>query len=57
MEKPGRRSLHLHTLDSLCADLISAREVGVGKDDTSFTLNSVAARAVLNWYFESPRVF
>lgn len=51
METSKPRSLHLHTLDSLCADLISARTVGVGKDDTPFTLNSDAARAVLNWYF------
>jgi hypothetical protein len=51
METSKSRSLHLHTLDSLCADLISARPVGVGKDDTPFTLDSKAARAVLNWYF------
>lgn len=51
METSNPRSLHLHTLDSLCADLISSRAVGVGKDDTPFTLNSDAARAVLNWYF------
>lgn len=51
METSKLRSLHLHTLDSLCADLISARAVGVGRDDTPFTLNSDAARAVLNWYF------
>ena len=51
METSKPRPLHLHTLDSLCADLISARAVGVGKGDTPFTLNSDAARAVLNWYF------
>ncbi len=51
METSKPRSLHLHTLDSLCADLISARAVGVGKDDAPFALNSDAARAVLNWYF------
>ncbi len=51
METLKPRSLHLHTLDSLCADLISARAVGVGKNDTPFSLNSDAARAVLNWYF------
>lgn len=51
MEKSKPRSLHLHTLDSLCEDLISARAVGVGKDDTPFALDSDAARAVLNWYF------
>lgn len=51
MENSKPRSLHLHTLDSLCADLISARPIGVGKDDTPFVLNSDAARAVLKWYF------
>lgn len=51
METSKPRSLHLHTLDSLCADLISARAVGVGKNDTPFTLNSDAARSVLSWYF------
>lgn len=51
METSKPRSLHLHTLDSLCSDLISARAVGVGKDDTPFTLNSDGARAVLSWYF------
>lgn len=51
METTKARSLHLHTLDSLCSDLISGRPIGVGKDDTNFTLKSEAARAVLNWYY------
>jgi hypothetical protein len=51
MEKKSLRSLHLHTIDSLCADLISARPVGVGKDDEPFLLASDAARSVLNWYY------
>lgn len=51
MEKKPLRALHLHTIDSLCADLISVRPVGVGKDDTPFQLASDAARSVLNWYY------
>ncbi|SPT37637.1 recombination protein F [Achromobacter denitrificans] len=51
MEKNPLRALHLHTIDSLCADLISVRPVGVGKDDTPFQLASDAARSVLNWYY------
>lgn len=51
MDTSKPRSLHLHTLDSLCADLISARAVGVGQDDAPFILGSDAARSVLNWYF------
>jgi hypothetical protein len=50
VEKTQVKALHLHTLDSLCADLISARPVGVGQDDAPFTLASDAARSVLNWY-------
>lgn len=45
------RPLHLHTLDSLCADLISGRPVGVGEHDSPFLLESDAARSVLHWYF------
>lgn len=52
MDTSKPRSLHLHTLDSLCADLISARAVGVGQDDAPFMLGSDAARSVLNWYFQ-----
>lgn len=50
MEKKPLRALHLHTIDSLCADLISVPPVGVGKDDEPFQLASDAARSVLNWY-------
>ncbi len=48
---PTLRPLHLHTLDSLCADLISGRPVGVGADDAPFILTSDTARAALHWYF------
>lgn len=51
MEEKKLRPLHLHTLDSLCADLISARPVGTGEENAPFLLGSDAARSVLNWYF------
>lgn len=47
------RSLHLHTLESLCADLISGRAVGVGKTNEPFTLGTIEARSVLQWYFRN----
>lgn len=50
---PNLRPLHLHTLESLCADLISARPVGVGKNNDPFSLTTTEARSVLNWYFRN----
>jgi energy-coupling factor transporter ATP-binding protein EcfA2 len=47
------RPLHLHTLESLCADLISARPVGVGKENTPFLLSTTNARSVLAWYYNN----
>lgn len=44
------RSLHLHTVDTLCADLVSGRAVGVGSGSEQFCLPSPQARAVLQWY-------
>ncbi|MGJ5820249.1 AAA family ATPase [Paludibaculum fermentans] len=44
------RPLHLHTIDSLCADLISGRAIGVGKQNLAHSLNSAASRSILNWY-------
>jgi len=46
------RSLRLHTLDRLCADLIRAKEVDGGEYNAPFSLSSPSARSVLNWYFE-----
>lgn len=50
MADPDIRPLHLHTVESLCADLISGRPVGVGVDNTVFALSGDAPRAVLDWY-------
>jgi hypothetical protein len=43
------RPLHLHTLDSLIADLISGRGVEVGASE-QFKLADDRARAALEWY-------
>lgn len=42
------RSLHLHTLDSLLADLVSGRPVLV--DGKAFSLEGHRARSGLQWY-------
>ena len=44
------RPLHLHTIQTLCAELISGRAIGVGKENASFRLSSNEARSILNWY-------
>jgi hypothetical protein len=45
------RPLHLHSLSSLLADLVSGRSVGLDKDvKRTFALESVEARALLDWY-------
>jgi hypothetical protein len=54
MSNLGVRALHLHTVDSLCGDLISGRPVGVGPENEEFSL-SEPARAALDWYRRNPR--
>ena len=44
------RPLHLHTVESLCSDLISGRPVGVGKQNTDYRLESTVSRSILEWY-------
>jgi hypothetical protein len=44
------RPLHLHTVETLCADLVSGRAVGVGSNGEQFALASDHARSVLQWY-------
>lgn len=44
------RPLHLHTVESLCSDLISGRPVGVGKQNTDYRLKSTISRSILAWY-------
>lgn len=43
------RSLHLHTLDSLIADLVSGRPVPTGANE-SFLLPDEPTRSALEWY-------
>lgn len=45
----GPRSLPLHTLDSICADLVSGRTVDVGTEE-QFELPDEATRSALEWY-------
>ena len=44
------RPLHLHTVESVCSDLISGRPVGVGKQNTDYRLESTISRSILAWY-------
>jgi energy-coupling factor transporter ATP-binding protein EcfA2 len=46
----ANRPLHLHTLDSLCADLVAGLSVSVGDDGETFQLKSSESRGVLWWY-------
>lgn len=49
-EEFAARPLHLHTVESVCADLISGRPVGVGVENTSYKLESASSRSILEWY-------
>ena len=44
------RPLHLHTLESLCADLVSGRAISVGTDGAPFALSDDRTRSALQWY-------
>jgi hypothetical protein len=46
------RPLHLHTLESLCADLVSGRAVSVGTAGELFALPDDRTRSALKWYRE-----
>jgi hypothetical protein len=49
MPESAPRRLHLHTLDSLLADLVSGRAVSVG-DGATFVLPDDRTRSALQWY-------
>ena len=49
MPESESRSLHLHTLDSLIADLVSGRPVQTGADER-FVLPDERTRGALDWY-------
>jgi hypothetical protein len=44
------RPLHLQTIDSLFAELISGTSVSVGEANAEFCLDNIYSRAILNWY-------
>lgn len=44
------RPLHLHSVDSVCADLVGGRAIGIGTDGSAFSLAKESSRAILNWY-------
>jgi hypothetical protein len=44
------RPLHLHTVESVCTDLIGGRAIAVGTKGITHSLDNEAARAVLAWY-------
>src|SRR5258707_13618877 len=44
------RPLHLHTVESVCTDLIRGRAIAVGTKGITHSLGNEAARAVLAWY-------
>jgi hypothetical protein len=49
MPESESRSLHLHTLDSLIADLVSGRSIQVGPSEL-FELSDERTRSTLDWY-------
>jgi len=44
--------LYLHTIDSLCKELISGRQIAV-QDNANFLLTTEQARAALAWYYNN----
>lgn len=44
------KPLHLHTLDSVCADLVSGLPIAVGSDGTLYSLPDDYTRSALQWY-------
>jgi len=47
------RPLHLHTVESVCIDLICGRPIAVGADGKPYSLDKDTSRAVLAWYFKN----
>lgn len=53
MAQVSNRPLHLHTLETLCADLVAGFAIELGVGEAVFSLGSPAARSVLAWYLEN----
>ena len=47
--------LHVHTLETLCKELISGRAVVVDDEGNEFRLVSPESRSILNWYWNNRR--
>ena len=45
--------LYIHTLETLCKELVSGRSVIIDNDGNIFSLNSPEARSVFNWYIRN----
>ena len=52
-EKREGTSLHLHTFDSLCAELVSGRGIVVDENGQPFLLGSPVSRAIFKWYIDN----
>ena len=50
MANKTSRPLHLQTIESLFADLISGASVSVGDENAEFWLDNPDSRSLLNWY-------
>jgi len=44
------RPLHLHTLETLCTDLICGESIAIGNNGELYTLADTSSRSILNWY-------
>ncbi|AVT22255.1 hypothetical protein C7Y68_01055 [Paracidovorax avenae] len=53
MAQVSNRPLHLHTLETLCADLVAGFAIELGVGEAVVSLGSPAARSVLAWYLQN----
>src|SRR5579859_984725 len=49
------RPLHLHTVETVCSDLISGRAIAIGEGGETFRLERKSSKALLGWYFQNRR--
>jgi hypothetical protein len=47
---PEARPLHLHTVETLCTDLICGQSIAVGSSGELYALADKPSRSILNWY-------
>ncbi|WP_082848261.1 AAA family ATPase [Delftia sp. GW456-R20] len=53
MVQISTRPLHLHTLDTLCTDLVAGLAIELGQDGEVFSFEEPAARGILAWYLQN----